>query len=870
MLRLIFFILLLSNVSGAQITVKSGLFDSNLQPISQGVIKCTLAKDTTSIVNITISSFDGKFSLPVKKDISYAIAIKHLSYVDTVITFKAPFLPSKIILSEDYDELSEIVIKHIKPKIEIKSDTTSFNLSNYIDPNDRKLKDLLEKIPGLTINPDGSLYFKGQIISRLFVEGEPFFGGGTKIGIDNIPADALKKLEIISNYSKSKILKNDRRTNEQVINLILKNKKKAIVFGDAEIATDFTAFYKLYASLFNFKIKKQNNIIINNNNLGISTLGYNDYSAMSIVDSELFRLPQNNLSSFDSDQEFSEIKDQSYLMQLRRKAKKSDWDFLFSYNDHFTLKKEESNLTFLNNNGFDNTDSNTTTKLSDIYLRTTNYLQSENKERVFALMFNFNNENSLNTTLSNSSITSRDYKATNDRNQFIINGLLEQTDKINSKINITYGIQSSIEKRDSNGLLGSNEFFLEDVISWQQSDDFIIDKRLIKNQFKTKLAVNVFYHLTDYSKLIVGSSNSFSHIKVDSEQFQALELNHILLDQVFQSKYTNETYTSDNGLSYFYKKSKIDLLVGFSTFFYSNSFDRDVKNTVSKGMILPKAELVYNPNTKNEFQFKYRQQIRLPSDDQLDTSLRVQNYYSITQGDTNLSNTHNHIFQLRYSNINLLKSYSFSSNNSYEIEDQGFNTKIDLEEINQINQYFLQRNSARYFNSNNNFTYILDKVELGNNIKFRWNERNISINDRFSKAISRTYQYSPYLRTTFKSFPNLNLSVAWSKNTLEIENETNIFNARSVNFKVDHNLLKHYYAKYSINYVTLDSRKTLNNQNFEFRYTNKLKTMDISLLAINFLQSGTNNRILQDSFTRTEILNNIMPRRLILGIKYFF
>ena len=118
--------------------------------------------------------------------------------------------------------------------------------------------------------------------------------------------------------------------------------------------------------------------------------------------------------------------------------------------------------------------------------------------------------------------------------------------------------------------------------------------------------------------------------------------------------------------------------------------------------------------------------------------------------------------------------------------------------------------------------------------------------------------------------PNINLSGVWSINTLKIEDETNTFNSRAINFKIDHNLFKQYYASYSINYVTIDNLKTLNNQNFEIRYTNKLKTMDLSLNAINFLESGTNQSIFQDSFTRTELLNNIMPRRVTLNFKYLF
>lgn len=863
-------LLLFCNLSYAQVSYKSRLLDSDLQPISQGVIKCSIANDTTTIVDITISSYDGSFNLSLLQGIDYQLQIKHLSYKDTTLRFKPLFLPKQIILKERNNQLQEIIIKHIQPKIEVKTDTTSFDLTQYIDSNDRKLKDLLEKIPGLVINSDGSLYFNGQIISRLLVEGETFFGGGTKLGIDNIPADALEKLEIISNYSKSKILKNDRRTNEQVINLILKNKNKTIIFGDTELAGDFSEFYKLYASFFNFKVKNQNNLIVDNNNLGITSTSYNDYAAMSNVDAELFKLPQQNLNLFKSDQEYSELKDQSYKLQLRRKAKKSDWDFLFSYNTNYSFRNESSALTFINSEGFDNIETQTSSQLNDYYIRTTNYLQTIDKERVFALAFNYSSNNISNDKSSTSSIASRNFNSYKANDQFFLNGLVEQTHKINDKLNLSYGIQSAIERKSSVGFLGSNLDFLESLILWQSADDYIIDKNSVEDHFNTKIGAKLFYSLGDYSKLIIDSNNRLLSINGDSQQSQRLDAGLVLLEDQFQSRYSNQTYITDNGLTFRHKKRNFDLSLGLSFFAYSNHFKRGVESQISNALILPKTEITYTPNSKNEFQFKYRQRVRLPSTGQLDESFDIQGYSSIIQGNLNLSNTKNHILNLRYSNINLLKSYSFSSNNSFEIEDRAINTSVELDQINQISQFFLQSNPASYFNTINNFTYIAGKIELGNSIKFRWSERIVLINDLSRTSTVRVYQYSPYIRSTFKKHPNFNVSTTWSKNELQLQDEATSFQARAISCTIDHHLWKYFYLKYLINYVTIDGRETLNNQNFEIRFTNQLKTIDISLLGINFLESGTNTRILQDSFTSTEIVNTLMPRRILLSFKYFF
>ena len=65
------------------------------------------------------------------------------------------------------------------------------------------------------------------------IEGKDFFDGDTKLATQNIPADALKKVEVLKNYnevSQMRGLGNDQ--DNVAINLKLKEGKKNFWFGE--------------------------------------------------------------------------------------------------------------------------------------------------------------------------------------------------------------------------------------------------------------------------------------------------------------------------------------------------------------------------------------------------------------------------------------------------------------------------------------------------------------------------------------------------------------------------------------------------------------------------------------------------------------
>src|SRR5690606_19882698 len=91
----------------------------------------------------------------------------------------------------------------------VKKDTLIYDVAAFMNGNERKLKDQLEKLPGVEVTDNGQVKVQGKTVTQFMVEGNSFFGGGTKLSVENIPADAVDKDELIVYLNKVEHMKED-------------------------------------------------------------------------------------------------------------------------------------------------------------------------------------------------------------------------------------------------------------------------------------------------------------------------------------------------------------------------------------------------------------------------------------------------------------------------------------------------------------------------------------------------------------------------------------------------------------------------------------------------------------------------------------
>lgn len=204
---------------------------------------------------------NGEFSHELKKIYKESIIVEFIStgyttYKQTIDLKQSPqIIEIHVFLSEqETHQLKEVFIQSKKKRFEVKEDTISYNVDAYKDGTERKLEDLLKKLPGVRINDkNGLVSYNGKLIETVLLEGDNLFGYNYTLGTKNINISIVEAVEAIENYSENPLLKGIENSNKVALNLKLKSKKTdysgnldfGLGFADSKSRTPINSSFNL-------------------------------------------------------------------------------------------------------------------------------------------------------------------------------------------------------------------------------------------------------------------------------------------------------------------------------------------------------------------------------------------------------------------------------------------------------------------------------------------------------------------------------------------------------------------------------------------------------------------------------------------------
>lgn len=276
--------LLVCTLASAQnIKVEGTIKDSIGVPLEMANIMA-VNKATNAMDSYAITNEAGRYQLILKANTAYIIKASYIGYT----AYEMPLntgnenMVQNVVLKQGVD-LKELEIVYEMP-VTIKGDTIVYNSDSFTNGTERKLEDVLKKLPGVEVDADGGVKVEGKTVSKLMVEGKDFFDGDTKLGVKNIPADALDKVEVLRNYNEVSQLKGLENNDDNVaMNIRLKEGKKNFWFGDMTAGASIGEGerYLVNPKVFYYSPKYSLNVIGNFNNNGELPLTMQDYFKFS-------------------------------------------------------------------------------------------------------------------------------------------------------------------------------------------------------------------------------------------------------------------------------------------------------------------------------------------------------------------------------------------------------------------------------------------------------------------------------------------------------------------------------------------------------------------------------------------------------------
>ncbi len=197
LLRIAFF--LFTTLSFAQTIKLDGLITDSKNAGLEMANVMAVNKTTKAMDAYAITNDKGKFTLNLKPNTTYLIKVSFLGMQnkEVEVTTATANLVKNIALDAGGIELDGVEIVREMP-VSIKGDTIMYNADSFKSGTERKLEDVLKKLPGVEVNADGEIEVEGKKVTKLMVEGKDFFDGDTKLGVKNIPADAIDKISSIT------------------------------------------------------------------------------------------------------------------------------------------------------------------------------------------------------------------------------------------------------------------------------------------------------------------------------------------------------------------------------------------------------------------------------------------------------------------------------------------------------------------------------------------------------------------------------------------------------------------------------------------------------------------------------------------------
>ena len=222
-----------------------------------------------SILAFTNVDENGNFSLiidaPTFAQLKIIVTGFNVKTIEKIIKNETQSLTFNV--KPEVKQLKEVIVK--AKKIRERGDTINYVAASFIDKNDKVLKDLLKKLPGLTISSEGKISVNGQWIKDFYIEGNDILGDRYNIATTNINVESIASVQILQHHEEANVLRGKKTNDQPSINIKLRNSAKGVITSNADIKVGGTPIARdVNLNIMQFTQKRQNLSFVKSNNIG--------------------------------------------------------------------------------------------------------------------------------------------------------------------------------------------------------------------------------------------------------------------------------------------------------------------------------------------------------------------------------------------------------------------------------------------------------------------------------------------------------------------------------------------------------------------------------------------------------------------------
>lgn len=880
-----FFISILCLVTSQAQTLTGVISDDTNKPLESANIIAKPLQEKASL-KFAIADNRGRYRLELETNVKYEITVSYIGFTEEVLIIE----PNTTLKNYDFklkptgEVLKEIVIKHEYKPIVIKKDTLTYNIKSFANGNERKMREILEKLPGVEVDKNGGVTVQGKKVTKMLVEGKLFFGGGSKLAVENIPADALDKIEVIDNFNEVGFMKQVSDSEDLAMNVKLKENKKKFVFGDVEAGVEVAndnGYNLAHAGLFYYAPKTNVSFIGDINNIGKSTFTFED----------LMRF-QGGVSSFLSDRKsltnlYSYTNDNTDVVENKSQFGALNFSFNASsklvisgfgiFSKVFMASQIESKNEYLQNEeiSFENKSQNDNNKtLLGIGNVKLDYSPNKNEKWYYNAQYQSSTNDIFNTINSVTNLNSNTFETISNADNSSVKQYIEWHKSHNDKHTTTFVVNQAFDKNTPQNHWFTDAPFLAGLIPLESDTSYTIEQiKKVQNNSIDALFKH-YWIINNYNHLYTNIGNNYGSSRFDTSEKQILTDGSIndFSDANFGNnvKYNlNDAYI---GLEYKFKIGKWTNKPGLYLHNYHLKTNQSgIDYTISKTLFQPQFNSDYEFNKSENLNFTYRLANTFPEVSQLANQFTLQNYNSVFKGNALLQNERYHSANLRYSKMNMYRGVMINGMLSYNKKIKTTRNEILITGINQYNTPILTDNPETNWRFMGSISKKIYRFNLKLDTNLGWfnyvqTVNNVtSTNDRNNQNIGLTF------KTAYRKLPDF--SIGYNKGFSQFNGVTNSkYQSDAFNSDFEITFLKSF--TYRIEYENLKNTNNNNQSNYfdiantSIRYQKKNSPFGFELLANNLFNTKSKNDYSFSDFIISNRQTFILPRVFVFSVSY--
>lgn len=792
-------LVLATSIVSAQITLSGVVKDSIGDPLEMANV-IAMNKQTKKMAAYGFTDAKGFYKLSLAKNTTYTLKVSYVGMKtsDLTVEVKDKDLTKNVTLAFD-NTLDEINLVSKMP-VTIKGDTIVYNADSFKNGSERKLEDVLKKLPGVEVNDDGQIEVEGKVVEKVLVEGKEFFQGDSKLATKNIPSNAVDKIQVLRNFGDVSQLSGVQDNQDRVaLNIKLKKGKDNFWFGDitggyGQAPSPTNDLYLFQPKLFYYTPKYTINFIGDLNNLGEVVLNRRDvrnfsggFQSQSPSNGTNISLASGGIGFLNATaRNANRIETKLSAMNFSYSpSKKLDLSGFLIWSGNSNGQRNISDIDYQDGTIPDDVTDNQTDQTSNtaLFKFRSVYKKNINNQMNYDIIGRFSNE--YTNEIESSQVVGNNIGIGERVTPFRLNQNLSYFYTASEKSIFALEVQHLLQDEDpfyaasltSNPGSGNDGFdAIADDLGLDNNQQFYRleqERRVQSNQLDAKL--DYYYIINQVSNFNFVAGTILSRQNFDSRFYQRLDNGNILNPTLNVPSVPNARTTNDTEYNFadVYAGARYRLKAGIFTFtpgftLHSYSLNNSQLGAVSFEdsflKFLPEFQMIMQFKRSESLQFAYRQRVNFTDVNQIAEGIVANNYNSFFFGNDDIMNAYTHNLNLSYRSFNLFNYTNVFSRVTYtKTIDQiaslpTFIPGTVLSTRTNLNLPF----DTESFTALAGMSKTFKKIRTGVFANYNYNKSYQLFGTRTNEVNTNIFSVRPSINTNFTKAPNVSLRYAVS------------------------------------------------------------------------------------------------------------